>query len=209
MFNLEQSIAEWRKQMLAAGIKSPVPLEELESHLREEIEKQVQSGISEQLAFEAAIQHIGQAGPLKAEFRNAGFLNWWGEDNQTRINRFFALLWLAFCWWALLEMAVPFSTMFYETTPPFGGVTPGFFLMFIFVVIFLRGMGAGIRLFGGNNKEIRFLLLIAVLGLIAIVAQILTFRPVSSMDIALAIFNIASLCLMRSPSNRNPKTAVK
>jgi hypothetical protein len=45
MFNLEQAIADWRKQMLAAGIKTPVPLEELESHLRDEIEWQMKSGI--------------------------------------------------------------------------------------------------------------------------------------------------------------------
>jgi len=30
MFNLESSIARWREQMLAAGIQSPVPLDELE-----------------------------------------------------------------------------------------------------------------------------------------------------------------------------------
>ena len=41
MFDLEKSIAEWRKQMLSAGIKTPVPLEELEIHLREEIEQQI------------------------------------------------------------------------------------------------------------------------------------------------------------------------
>ena len=39
-----KSIAEWREQMLAAGIKTPVPLEELEIHLREEIEQQMKSG---------------------------------------------------------------------------------------------------------------------------------------------------------------------
>ena len=37
MFGLEQAIADWRQQMLAAGIKTPVPLEELEIHLREDI----------------------------------------------------------------------------------------------------------------------------------------------------------------------------
>ena len=31
MCNLEQSISEWRGQMLAAGVTSPVPLDELES----------------------------------------------------------------------------------------------------------------------------------------------------------------------------------
>ena len=38
--------------MLAAGIKTPVPLEELESHLREEIEQQTKLGLSEAEAFE-------------------------------------------------------------------------------------------------------------------------------------------------------------
>ena len=47
MPDLEKSIAEWRRQMLAAGIKTPVPLEELEIHLREEIEQQMKSGIGE------------------------------------------------------------------------------------------------------------------------------------------------------------------
>jgi hypothetical protein len=39
MFELEQAITGWRRQMLAAGIKTPVPLEELEIHLRDEIER--------------------------------------------------------------------------------------------------------------------------------------------------------------------------
>ena len=68
MFNLEQSIAQWRKQMLAAGIKAPVPLEELEAHLREEIERQMRSGLGAQFAFDIAARQIGQAKELKAEF---------------------------------------------------------------------------------------------------------------------------------------------
>jgi hypothetical protein len=71
MFDLEQSIAEWRRQMLAAGIKTPVPLEELEIHLREEIEMQVKSGLSEQKAFEIAVGGFGQASALKREFQKA------------------------------------------------------------------------------------------------------------------------------------------
>ena len=68
MFNLEQSIADWRKQMLAAGIKTPVPLEELEIHLREEIERQMKSGLSEQNAFEISTRQIGTASMMKNEF---------------------------------------------------------------------------------------------------------------------------------------------
>jgi hypothetical protein len=69
MFDLEQAISEWRKQMLNAGIQTPVPLEELEIHLREEIERQVQSGFSEANAFESATWKIGQAWVLKNEFK--------------------------------------------------------------------------------------------------------------------------------------------
>jgi hypothetical protein len=68
MFSLEQSITAWRKQMLAGGIKAPVPLDELEGHLREEVDRRVREGIQTQLAFEEAVLKMGAAGELKAEF---------------------------------------------------------------------------------------------------------------------------------------------
>ncbi|HEY5345547.1 MAG TPA: hypothetical protein VIK62_04305 [Verrucomicrobiae bacterium] len=70
MFDLEQKISDWRAQMLAAGIKSPVPLEELEIHLRDEIERQ-KSGLSEQMAFEISTQQIGQPKTLDCEFKKS------------------------------------------------------------------------------------------------------------------------------------------
>jgi hypothetical protein len=69
MFNLEKSIAKWREQMLAVGINAPVPLEELEIHLREDIERQVRSGFSEENAFKSAVWIIGQAHAIKNEFK--------------------------------------------------------------------------------------------------------------------------------------------
>jgi hypothetical protein len=72
MFNLEEKIADWRNQMLSAGIKTPVPLEELESHLRDEIGRQVQSGLSAQQAFGIAARKIGQVSELKREFQKVG-----------------------------------------------------------------------------------------------------------------------------------------
>ena len=65
---LEQSISEWRKQMLAAGIQTPVPLEELEIHLREEIERQMLAGADAETAFQSAAEKIGRMETLKAEF---------------------------------------------------------------------------------------------------------------------------------------------
>lgn len=72
MFNLEKAIEEWRKQMVAAGVKPPVPLEELESHLREEVAQQTKSGVKEPEAFHLAVLKIGQPGLLKREFAKVG-----------------------------------------------------------------------------------------------------------------------------------------
>jgi len=59
MFNLESSIAQWRREMLAAGISTPTPLEELELHLREGIDTSQASGLGEADAFYSAVQKIG------------------------------------------------------------------------------------------------------------------------------------------------------
>jgi hypothetical protein len=67
MFNLEQSIAEWRRKMLAAGIRVSV-LEELEGHLREETERQMRTGFSASFAFKIAVEQIGNANRIKTEF---------------------------------------------------------------------------------------------------------------------------------------------
>jgi len=69
MFDLDHEIEKWRQQMLAAGIKTPVPLEELESHLREDVEEQVRSGCDVQQAFATAAERIGHPGVLKEEFK--------------------------------------------------------------------------------------------------------------------------------------------
>ena len=71
MFNLQHAITEWRQQMVKAGIKTPVPLEELEIHLREEIERQMKSGLNEQMAFEISVQRIGQPKMLNLEFKQS------------------------------------------------------------------------------------------------------------------------------------------
>jgi len=68
MFNLEQAIAEWRRQLRAVGIKSRAFLDELESHLRDDIEPQVRTGADESRSFATALERMGQPAPLKKEF---------------------------------------------------------------------------------------------------------------------------------------------
>ncbi len=87
MFNLEQAIADWRQQMLEAGIKTPVPLEELENHLREDIEQQMLSGSNMKMAFESAAQKIGRVYALQTEFAKVGSV-----DKSSRWERWLAVL---------------------------------------------------------------------------------------------------------------------
>jgi len=68
MFQLDPAIAEWRRRMADSGLNAAVVLDELESHLREDIDRQVRSGLSEQAAFEAGVLRIGRVGALKYEF---------------------------------------------------------------------------------------------------------------------------------------------
>src|SRR5262245_8400014 len=87
MRDLEHTIAEWRKRMAAGGVKSPVVLDELESHLRDEVCARKKAGATDQEAFCGALARIGQAEALRDEFRKV----------ENRSGRFFAVsfvLWL-------------------------------------------------------------------------------------------------------------------
>lgn len=68
MFDLDNAVREWRQEMRAAGIKSPVPLDELESHLRDDVEQETRSGQNARQAFETSVHRMGPATELKIEF---------------------------------------------------------------------------------------------------------------------------------------------
>jgi hypothetical protein len=72
MPELEPQIAAWRRAMLATRIKSSV-LEELESHLREDIEHMMESGSDAQQAFEIATRRMGSPAQLRNEFQKVPF----------------------------------------------------------------------------------------------------------------------------------------
>ncbi len=76
MFDLEKAIVQWRQKMFAAGVRAPVPLEELETHLREDIEQQLRAGTEPAQAFELAVRQMGEAVELNEEFKKAGNGKW-------------------------------------------------------------------------------------------------------------------------------------
>jgi len=71
MFDLEKAITDWRQQIAASGIRSVQVLNELEGHLRDDIGRQVQMGVSAQPAFECSIRRIGESEALAVEFQKA------------------------------------------------------------------------------------------------------------------------------------------
>jgi hypothetical protein len=76
MFFMEKHISEWRQRMLDAGIKTPEPLGELETHLREEIARQIRLGADEPSAYRAAAAQIGEPAAVKAEFEKVQPGSW-------------------------------------------------------------------------------------------------------------------------------------
>jgi len=68
MFDIDQAILKWRRQMVDGGITATSTLDELESHLREDVETNVRSGQNVQQAFEGAVERLGQASLLRCEF---------------------------------------------------------------------------------------------------------------------------------------------
>jgi hypothetical protein len=70
MFNIDEAISQWRKQMSAGGRKSPISLralDELESHLREALAR---TGTAiDQNTFNAAVRQLGDAQALRGEFK--------------------------------------------------------------------------------------------------------------------------------------------
>jgi len=69
MFELEQAISDWRRELHSRGVKGAETLDELESHLRDDVEEKVRSGMEIQQAFESACARIGLSEPLRSEFK--------------------------------------------------------------------------------------------------------------------------------------------
>ena len=68
MFDIEQSIKEWRRRLSDAGMHETETLDELESHLRSDIAAMTSSGKRENEAFAAACSRLGNPEIMHCEF---------------------------------------------------------------------------------------------------------------------------------------------
>jgi hypothetical protein len=76
MHNLEDSIAEWRKSMMAAATLSRESLDELENHLRENVDQLTRSGMTEPEAFQRAVTQLGGPSTIASEFQKLDQSTW-------------------------------------------------------------------------------------------------------------------------------------
>lgn len=68
-FDLETAISGWKQQLAASGLRRREIVDELESHLREDIADQTRLGTGQRQAFESATARVGNATVLNDEFK--------------------------------------------------------------------------------------------------------------------------------------------
>jgi hypothetical protein len=76
MFDLEQNIRSWRESFGRAFSERPAVLDELESHLREEMDRLIAAGESPERAWQIAVDRLGDPRELAREFANARKPGW-------------------------------------------------------------------------------------------------------------------------------------
>ena len=72
MFDLDQAIRSWRRHLHRAALLTATDLDELESHLRDEIEEREAEGVAVEAAFHTAVERLGDAESLRREFGKNG-----------------------------------------------------------------------------------------------------------------------------------------
>ncbi|HEY4416072.1 MAG TPA: hypothetical protein VGO57_10295 [Verrucomicrobiae bacterium] len=186
MPDLETHISEWRTQMLAAGIRPSATLNELENHLREEIERRIEAGADEEAAFAGAIMQLGHANTLKAEFQKNNSLSARLAEALLS-NRVLGLGWLVFCLGGFYK-----TTNGLLSTQPHPQITSLFILAWLMDFVYLRGVIASVLWFGGIRRERHFIFFLALLDAIGGIAFLFcrAFQPLS---VAFTIFGFVTL----------------
>ena len=187
--------------MLAAGIKSPVPLAELEGHLREEIERLVETGMDTQQAFEMTVSQIGEGAQLKEEFSKvAGPFGFLGNDGFTRVNRILGAVWLVLFSQAFIRGCFTACSM---PHPTMAVVFVSLFMLVFFGVGIVGGVLLVTSAKGGRN-------IIRILAVICLLCSILV--AFKSFDVMLGIFDVfylATVWFLFSKSFARPTASVK
>jgi hypothetical protein len=79
MFDLEKKINDWKNNLLGTGSMLESDVQELESHLRDQITDLLQSGLSEKEAFWVAQNRMGNTDGIRTEFKKVNGNGLWRE----------------------------------------------------------------------------------------------------------------------------------
>ncbi len=141
MFELNKNFELYASELRASQSMDERTVQELLSHIRDEMDDLVKKGLSEGEAFWIARSRLGDTGAIHAEF--------------SKVNR--ALLWCKRLFWLLLGyfifsmipsivslLSIPIYLLNIEwlsfTTPLFGSAYPIPLPLFIFVIAFIGGL---------------------------------------------------------------------
>jgi hypothetical protein len=142
---------------------------------------------------------------LKTEFaKSDGFIGWFGDNKAARINRILGVLWFAQCLWFLIRIA---------SSPAVGQIFIYFphvwFTLIFLTTMYSAGVFGSILLFRGAKSGPTIIRIIALLDFILFVAQDGSFVPLKTWGGILAVFNLVTIWLLRSPSGTSPNTAAE
>lgn len=86
MFDLETQINSWRDHLRARGNFTETDLSELESHLRDEIDDLISSGLSSDEAFLISVKRLGNADAISNEYAKVNTANLWKHFMLDPVN---------------------------------------------------------------------------------------------------------------------------
>jgi hypothetical protein len=90
-FSLGDEIAEWRRALLSRDAIGRAEAEELEDHLRQEIERLSGQGLSAREAFAAATERVGSVESLGGEYAKVNRYPWWNKRLQPVLVGYLAM----------------------------------------------------------------------------------------------------------------------
>ncbi|HHS13406.1 MAG TPA: hypothetical protein ENN03_06515, partial [bacterium] len=86
-FNMEQKIGDWKKHLSSRGSFLPEDLEELETHLREEINELRRGSLDAEEAYFIAIKRLGKTDALSREFYKINAQSLWKHLFEPSLGR--------------------------------------------------------------------------------------------------------------------------
>ena len=152
MFDLEHAIDNWKAPFLRRHFYSSVEIDELEWHLRDAVEDEIDSGRSREDAFTVAVRRVGNERDLRGQFQR----NW---KNMNPMMRYWVSMRSEFRGWSTRRALIGYGIA--RVLSLVAGLLWSIYL-YAFVVFLTRGVALWLP---GRTLEHQGILFMGVLGL--------------------------------------------